>query len=86
VVPVAEEMYQEEMFEEVIGPQPMPAAAAATGGTAGAADADDLPVADPFLGPRELRVPSRSSALEQRQHALSHVPRQPWCEVCASSR
>ena len=84
VVPEAEEMHQgEETFEEFIGPQPVPAAVAASSGdTAAAADADELQVADPFLGPRELKVPQRPSALEQQQHALSHVPRQPWCEVC----
>ncbi|CAE8679948.1 unnamed protein product [Polarella glacialis] len=84
VVPEAEEMRQEEeTFEEFIGPQPVPAAVAASSGdTAAAADADELQVADPFLGPRELKVPQRPSALEQQQHALSHVPRQPWCEVC----
>jgi hypothetical protein len=79
-----EELYiNEEQFEELIAPQPMevaaaPRRAAAPGGAAPggvAADADELPVADPFLGPRDLTVPAMPSALVQRQHAVSHVLR-----------
>ena len=69
--------------EAVLGPEPM---ALKHDGDAEGADDDPHEVMENIPELRTRQAAKKPSAVEQRRHAITHLPHELWCDICVAGR